>query len=664
VSSSLRGISSRVTALLLVTIALAGCGSTPAPTLQSIEVTPGAPSLAKGTSTQLAATARYSDGTTVVVTNRSTWASATTSVAPVGATGLVAGATVGSSEVSATFEQVTGRVTVTVGPPVPAGIEVTPNPATVPLGLTASFQASRYIMTDGTNAPFTGAVTWSSQGETVATVDASGVAQSRAQGTATIRATQGAVSGTASLTVGPPVPAAIAVFPTSVTVFPGRSHPFTATATMTDGTSTDVTSSATWSSSDPAVVRMEGSVAWNEGRGTATVRASLGALSATATMQAIPQRFAFVTSGRGTADLGTWATAGGKVGLEAGDAICQSAARAGRLPGTYRAFLSGPRDDAYCRVHGLTGTVAGKCGQATLPASAGPWLRTDGTPYAARIDGMVNGETYYPLAFDEFGSEATGWGAFTGSDYAGVRSVGEQVVDCSGWTSSTVSGIASGAYASMTSFAVGSGGLICPQVAALICFEVADGEGAALPPRDATGKLAFLTSVQGPGMLAAWSDAGAATGIAAGDAICRARATAVGFRNAERFKAWLSDETTSAVDRITSNGPWVRPDGVLVASTKAVLVSGNLVSSITVTETGLYANWVPGVSLPGSWTSQAWTGTEQSGVKTDHDCFSWSAPVFGTGISGSTILTTSWSHLVGMDPLVCSRVLPIYCLED
>ena len=651
-------------ALVLVAVALAGCGSTPAPVLQSIDVTPVASSLAKGTSTQLVATARYSDGSSATVTSRAAWASSTTGVVTVGATGLVTGVSVGSAEVSAALDQVTGRVTVTVGPPVPASIEVTPDPVTVALGLTAPFQASRYVLTDGTSAPLTGAVTWTSRDEAVATIDASGVAQSRSQGATTIRAAQGALSGSASLTVGPAVPASIAVSPTSVTVFPGRSHPFTATAAMTDGTSTDVTATSTWTSSDPAVVRMDGSVAWSEGRGTATVVASLGALASTATMQSLPQRIAFVTSSRGTADLGSWASAGGKVGLEAADAICQSAARAGRLPGTYRAFLSDALDDAYCRVHGLNGTVAGKCGQGILPASAGPWLRTDGTPHAARIDGMVNGETYYPLTFDESGSESLSWGAFTGSDHVGARYVGDWRIDCSGWTSSIGGGIAAGSYAGMTSFGVGGGGLVCSQAAGLLCFEVAAGEGAALPPRAATGKLAFLTSTKGPGMLAAWSDAGTATGIAAGDAICRARASAVGFSNAGRFKAWLSDGTTNAVDRITSDGPWVRPDGVLVASSKARLVSGNLVSSITVTETGLYAGWVPGTSAPWSWSDQAWTGTEQSGAKSAHHCLSWSALEAGSGVTGATTHTAIWSRIEGLDPVPCSRSLPIYCLED
>jgi hypothetical protein len=65
-------------------------------------------------------------------------------------------------------------------------------------------------------------------------------------------------------------------------------------------------------------------------------------------------------------------------GLEAADAICQSRAEAGGLNGTFRAWLSDDDDDAYCRIHGLSGKKAENCGQGSLPDFAGNWVRTDG----------------------------------------------------------------------------------------------------------------------------------------------------------------------------------------------------------------------------------------------------------------------------------------------
>ncbi|MBI5194666.1 MAG: Ig-like domain-containing protein [Nitrospirae bacterium] len=97
---------------------------------------------------------------------------------------------------------------------------------------------------------------------------------------------------------------------------------------------------------------------------------------------AVPgNRIAFVTSGRGNGNLSTWADAGEKTGIAAGDTICQARANAAGLSGTYAAWLSDSTNDAYCHIHNLTGKKADNCGQTTLPAEAGPWLRMDGLPF-------------------------------------------------------------------------------------------------------------------------------------------------------------------------------------------------------------------------------------------------------------------------------------------
>jgi hypothetical protein len=649
--------------LALVALALAGCG-TWSPVLEAIEVGPQAPALAKGAVLRLVATGRYADSPDADLSRAASWASTDPTVVSVDQAGMVRGVSIGTAEVTATMGQVTGRVLVNVGPPVPVAIEVTPSPAAVPLGLTVTFTAQGYVLSDGSAAPLVGDVTWTSMNPAMATVDGSGLARSRGVGRVLIRAAQGALVTTVTLTIGPPIAVAIAVTPTSVTVFPGRTWPFTATATMTDGTTQDISDAATWSSSDPASVKMLGSVAWCEGRAGAQVRASLDGVSAEAHVSVMQARIAFATSSHGKGDLGSWNYGVGATGLAAADAICRSSAMAGRLPGTYRAWLSDSRDEAYCRMHRLPGTVATRCGQAALPASAGPWMRTDGTPYAARIDRLVNGETYTPLAFDEYGFPSHLWPAFTGSTYTGARDPYPAYTTCGDWSSTDPTTIALGAYESMTSFASGHGALSCDQNGGLICLEVADGEGPALPPRSATGKLAFMTSVRGPGMLGAWPDALGTTGLAAGDAICRARAAAAGFPNAGRYRAWLSDATTDAISRLTSDGPWVRPDGVLVAANREVLASGYLSSSISVTETGRYVNWSPGVSVAWEWSLFAWTGTTQQGLAASNHCASWTASVGATAVWGATNDTTNWSDLIGMGSSPCTELRALYCFED
>ncbi len=83
-----------------------------AATLQSIAVTPSNPSIVRGTTQQFTATGTYSDASTQNITTTVAWASATTSVATIGAnTGLATGAGVGTSQISATQGSVVSPAT-------------------------------------------------------------------------------------------------------------------------------------------------------------------------------------------------------------------------------------------------------------------------------------------------------------------------------------------------------------------------------------------------------------------------------------------------------------------------------------------------------------------------------------------------------------------------
>lgn len=95
-------------------------------------------------------------------------------------------------------------------------------------------------------------------------------------------------------------------------------------------------------------------------------------------------------------------------------------------------------------------------------------------------------------------------------------------------------------------------------------------------------RVVFGTSVTGTADLGSWADAGMATGTAAGDAICQARATAAGLPNPGNYVAWLSDSDDDAYCRIhgfggtrdancgqaqlpVAAGPWQRTDGTALA---------------------------------------------------------------------------------------------------
>jgi hypothetical protein len=260
----------------------------------------------------------------------------------------------------------------------------------------------------------------------------------------------------------------------------------------------------------------------------------------------------FVTSVKGNGDLGSWPDAGERTDLEAGDAICQARAEAAQLPGSFRTWLSDDNNDAYCRIHNLSGKKSANCGQDVLPASAGPWVRTDGFPFGARIDRLIeNGEVFSPLRLDEFGNSIPS-PTFYYTNTLPDGTLFSVASPCANWTSSlSAESPLNGNSDRTTNFWTWYSGSGCDEDVPIVCFQTAAGPD--LPPFRADGKKVFLTSVVGNGNLGSWPDAGGETGIDAGDAICQARAAQGGLQGT--FKAWLSDSTTEAVGRLTGNGP-------------------------------------------------------------------------------------------------------------
>jgi len=115
--------------------------------------------------------------------------------------------------------------------------------------------------TDGSTKDLTASATWSSSDRYVAAVSATGVVSVNSAGTATISAKSGAVSGSTNLTVR--VLKSITVTPGGPTLaVTSGSQQLGATGAFSDSTSEDLTSAATWTSSNGAVatVSSEGMV--------------------------------------------------------------------------------------------------------------------------------------------------------------------------------------------------------------------------------------------------------------------------------------------------------------------------------------------------------------------------------------------------------------------
>jgi hypothetical protein len=163
-------------------------------------------------------------------------------------------------------------------------IAVAPANPSVATGAQQAFTAVG-TFSDGSNASLA-SVLWSSSNTSVAPIsnDAtdSGAAASIAQGTVTVTATSGSVSGSATLTVTAPTLASIQLSPQSPTIPLGSTQQFTATGVYTDGSTQNLTNSATWSSSASAVAAINTSgVSTGLFQGVATIQASLGSVNAT-----------------------------------------------------------------------------------------------------------------------------------------------------------------------------------------------------------------------------------------------------------------------------------------------------------------------------------------------------------------------------------------------
>lgn len=168
------------------------------PILVSIAVTPASPSIAKGTTLQFTATGTYSDGSVQTITNSVTWSSSMPSVATIAPGGLASGAATGTTTVVASVNSISGSTLLTVNPAVLTSISVTPASVYVGVGSNQQYTATGNF-SDGSTANLTNAVTWSSSNPLIATISSTGLGTSTGGGAAILTATQGALSGSATM---------------------------------------------------------------------------------------------------------------------------------------------------------------------------------------------------------------------------------------------------------------------------------------------------------------------------------------------------------------------------------------------------------------------------------------------------------------------------------
>lgn len=255
-----------ITSIFILITLLSGCGgssssSIPSITLKTIQISVADSSIAPlGINRQFTAVGVYSDGTTVNLTNSVKWSSSNVSAGTIDSAGLFTPIGIGSSSINATFESVTSNtITMTTINEILESISISAadQSPTTALGVPEIFIATGHY-SNGSNVNITSAVSWVSESAGIATISnnpgSNGVATPVKVGTSAITAAIGdIISSPVTFTVTSATLTGIQISAPSYSLPLGINSQFTAFATFSDGSSTNITNQANWISSNPSI---------------------------------------------------------------------------------------------------------------------------------------------------------------------------------------------------------------------------------------------------------------------------------------------------------------------------------------------------------------------------------------------------------------------------
>ncbi len=252
---------SRIFAAVLVAAGLViGCHSSDNTTgpggtgpLKKIVITPDSTSVAIGATTTLAAVGEDAQGRAISGLTFF-WSSNVDTLATVTQSGVVTGVAVGTLQIAASAQGISGIGTVTVTPKPVGSIIVTPTHATIRVATT--LQLSDTVKDQSGNVLTGQTVTWKSDSTGTVSVDANGLITGRVVGTATITASVGGKSATAAIIVSQIPVRSITIAPASPAVVVGQTTQLTATTFDSAG---DVLPGRVvrWKSRTPAVATID-----------------------------------------------------------------------------------------------------------------------------------------------------------------------------------------------------------------------------------------------------------------------------------------------------------------------------------------------------------------------------------------------------------------------
>ncbi len=283
------------TAITAVFGTVSGTTTLTSSTVASLSITPAVATIVLGATQQFTAVGVLTTGgTTQDLSVYAVWSSSSPTVATVGNTagskGLAVSVSPGRTLITASFGGATSDpAALTVNAAVLNSIAVTPSGPSLATGMTQQFIASG-TYSDGTIRDITASATWASSNSQVAIVSnatgSKGMATALSQGTTLVTARFGGITSQAiTLTVTAPVLTSLSVTPSNPSiVITGGGVQFTAMGVLSDGTTEDLTSTVTWTSSNTTVATIsmfQGSQGFATflSTGTTTIIATSGSVS-------------------------------------------------------------------------------------------------------------------------------------------------------------------------------------------------------------------------------------------------------------------------------------------------------------------------------------------------------------------------------------------------
>jgi len=266
----------------------------PAPA--SIEIAPANQTVETGQQLSLRAMATYADGSIDDVSELCTWSATPQSIATVsnmpGTRGRVRGVMNGTATVQAVLGTLTASTMLTVSAPMLTQLAVFPATLRTAAGIYSRVEATA-TFSDGSGGPATGQSMWTSSNPAVARVmvyqQYYAYVEAVAPGTATITASAGGLSATIAVTVTNAALTSLQLAPAQPTIALGQTRTVSASGVFSDLTTADLTYTASWSSSNPAVVSVGQDnfgyqIITGLSAGTATLTANYGGVTGSTTV--------------------------------------------------------------------------------------------------------------------------------------------------------------------------------------------------------------------------------------------------------------------------------------------------------------------------------------------------------------------------------------------